>query len=278
MGDQRFGFLTLTEIERQLPVYMSGAGYWSSQEEIVRPNGYPLYQWLYCVDGEGELWVRGERSEVKPGFGIFLSPHEPHEYRATTEPWEIYWLNFEGVQAESMARTAGLARSGVYRLAGSDAVMLNHMQSAVSLVLSGNPLAGLECSKLVYALLLDIMKGMADPHASLEMSFRRLQPVFDYMERHYARRVTLQELADTVGVSGQHLCMLFRKIVDARPMEYLNKLRIRKSKEQLLAFPQDRIGEVARKAGFETVGYFCVLFKQMEGVSPDTFRKLNGVR
>lgn len=277
MRTQQSAFLTLKEVERRLPVYMYGTGYWSSQEEIVRPEGYPLYQWIYCTAGEGELFLGNEKYQVKAGTGIFLYPNEAHEYRASQEPWEIYWINFEGAQARTIVETAGLLKSGVYRADENEAVIRNTMQEALRLAMSDDPLAGFECSKLVYALLLDIMKNMTGQNGSIETNYKRLQPVFDYMDKHYGRPITLQEMADVAGVSGQHLCLLFRRIVDARPVEYLNRLRIRKSKERLLMFPAERIGEIARSVGFDSPGYYNALFKKLEGITPDRFRKLNGV-
>ncbi|WP_284645904.1 AraC family transcriptional regulator [Paenibacillus silviterrae] len=274
---QRFAFLMHSELETKLPVYMCGAGYWTSQETIIRPKGYPLPQWLFCTDGEGELKLGGEICSVKPGMGIFLKADEPHEYRAIREPWEIYWLNFSGEQAERMSLLAGLTRSGVYRITNYD-LILHHMKAALTFALSEKPLAGMECSKLIYSLLIDITKCITVHQPSIEQNYMRLTPVFNYMEQHYASKISLEELAELLGVSTQHLCLLFRKIVHCRPIEYLNRLRINKSKELMLKEWDARVGEIARRVGFDTPSYFSTLFRKAEGMSPETFRRLNGMR
>jgi len=46
----------------------------------------------------------------------------------------------------------------------------------------------------------------------------------------------------------------------------------------MLQSPDARIGEIARMVGFETPGYFSTLFKRYEGMTPETFRKLNWLR
>lgn len=274
---QRFSFLMQTEIEMKLPVYMVGAGHWDNQEPISRPDGYPLYQFLFCVNGEGEFIAGGHRYQVKACTGMFLYPDDPHEYRAVKEPWELYWINFSGEQAESLARLAGLTATGTYRITSGE-VITRHIQAALSLALSQRSLAGLECSKLVYMLMIDIMKCVAVRQPSIEQSFKRLQPVFDYIELHYPRRIMLEQLAETLGVSVKHLCLLFRQIMNIRPIEYLNLYRINKSKELLLMQWDARIAEIAHRVGFETPGYFGQLFKKTEGITPEMFRRLNGVR
>ncbi|MBW5445746.1 helix-turn-helix domain-containing protein [Cohnella sp. CFH 77786] len=272
----RFAFLMQQEIELRLPIYVSGAGHWDNQETIVRPEGFPLFQWLHCAAGEGELKVAGESSRVREGTGFFLYPNEPHEYRAISEPWEIYWIVFGGELAEPLARLAGLTRSGVYSV--TDDGLIRHIQNALTLASAGKPLAGLECSKLVYMLLIDIMKCITVDRPSVEQNYMRLQPVFEYMELHYDRKITLEELADVMGVSIQHLCLLFRKIVKTRPIEYLNQLRIHKSKGMMLRDRDARISEIARKVGLDAPGYFSTLFKRVEGMTPEAFRKISGVR
>lgn len=272
----KLGFLMQSDTMMQLPIYMTGAGHWNHQEPIHRPDGYPQFQWLHCVNGQGELKVGGQTYRVKPGSGMFLYPDEEHAYYSMEKPWEVYWITFMGRDAENLAQLAGINTSGVYAV-HSQELILNHMKNALSLTCSDKPLAGLECSKLAYMFLIDLMTDRM--HASsTDQGYLRLQPVFDYMENHYQRDIPLQELAEQLRVSTQHLCLLFRKILNKRPMEYLNQLRIQKSKERLLECPDARIGEIAGQVGFTTPGYFSTLFKRMEGMTPEAFRKLNGVR
>lgn len=272
----RFAFLMLTEQETRLPIYTLGTGHWDDQEDINRPEGVPFFQWLQCSSGMGEFRCNGEVQYVKPGTGLFIFPNVPHEYHGVSVPWEIDWIAFDGELAVHLAGWAGLTRSGVYSLSDSE-LLLSHLRNTLALALSGRPLAGLECSKLIYMLMIDIMKHISDNTSSIEQNYARLQPVFDYMEERYKEPVTLEELAQTIGVSAQHLCLLFRRNVKLRPMEYLNLLRIRKSKEIMLNELNARIGEVARRVGFDTPGYFSTLFKRNEGITPEAFRKLNGV-
>lgn len=54
-------------------------------------------------------------------------------------------------------------------------------------------------------------------------------------------------------------------------MNYLKKFRIGKAK-QLLEATDDRIYEIAEKAGFENTKNFNRVFKESEGVSPLEYR------
>ncbi|MEO3944997.1 AraC family transcriptional regulator [Gorillibacterium sp. CAU 1737] len=271
----RMSFLILTEQETQLPVYTRSVGHWDHQEKTVRKEGYPSFQWLYCSSGVGTLRVRGEELPVTPGTGMFLYPHEPHEYEGL-EPWELDWITLYGSQVEPLALLAGLTESGVYKVPHPEP-LLAHLRHAQAIALSNRPLVGLECSKAAYSLMLDLTRYLSQGSGAIQESGSdRLQPVFDYMETHYAETVTLEELAEVIGVSAKHLCVLFRRSIKLRPMEYLNLLRIRKSKEIMLQERTVTVKEVSRRVGFETPGYFSLLFKRSEGTTPDLFRKWNG--
>ena len=52
----------------------------------------------------------------------------------------------------------------------------------------------------------------------------------------------------------------------------LNQLRVEKSKVLLLA-SNAPMSEIYAACGFEDQSYFCKVFKRLEGVTPDRYRK-----
>ena len=61
-----------------------------------------------------------------------------------------------------------------------------------------------------------------------------------------------------------------------RPFEYINRVRISKSKDFIINNSKMEINEIAKKVGYDNASYFCAVFKKMEGVSPGKFKKLHG--
>ncbi|MGN0691509.1 MAG: helix-turn-helix domain-containing protein, partial [Oscillospiraceae bacterium] len=99
-----------------------------------------------------------------------------------------------------------------------------------------------------------------------------LMKALDHIGCNYASPVTMDDLCAAAGVSKQYLCMLFRKTLNVRPMEYIAKRRIQAAKE-LLTGSDMTIEEIAAETGFCTASYFCKLFKRYEGITPSRFRK-----
>lgn len=102
----------ITESDKELPYYLVDAGVHWDQEPIVRPDGY-LYQWIQCVEGEGELISGGRTFRVKEGTAMLLLKGAPHEYYAVSPSWRVNWIVFDGHQVESfLKRTAGITAPG----------------------------------------------------------------------------------------------------------------------------------------------------------------------
>lgn len=268
-------FPIITESDSQLPLYLTSIGHWEAQERTRRTDGFPDYQWLQAVSGTGELLVGDQRYSVKPGQGFFLFPDEPHIYRPLTEPWGLHWISINGGLMPSLLQQAGIARSGVFTLTAPESLIL-HMKTIYAMSLADHPFIGVECSKLLYAFLLDLMRSVWTSSPSAAHNYMKLHPVTRFIEANCHRPISIDELARCIGVSAQHLCHLFKITLKMRPMEYVNRERINKSKEWMFREPGLRMQEIAVRVGFDTPSYFSSVFKKVEGMSPEQFKKSHG--
>lgn len=94
----------------------------------------------------------------------------------------------------------------------------------------------------------------------------------DYMRRNCAQRLTLQQVADFAGYSPSYFSRLFKQEVGQSFQTYLNQLRVDKSKALLLSTTESSAA-ISGMVGFEDQSYFCKVFKQFAGVTPDQYRK-----
>ncbi|QAY66585.1 AraC family transcriptional regulator [Paenibacillus protaetiae] len=269
-------FPALAEADRRLPLYLTICGHWNNQEAIIREQGFTDYQWLQCVSGTGELFIGDARHIVKAGQGFLLLPEVPHRYWPMEEPWDVHFISFNGMIAETLLRQAGMMESGVYTTENSETIV-SHMRNMYAMSQSDRSYLAIECSKLVYMFLLDLMKA-AEAGAQSELTYSRLQPVFAYIEANMDKPVAIKELAACIGVTPQYLCLLFKKSVNMRPMVYVNRERINRSKELMFYESRIPLHEIARRVGFDSASYFSSVFKKQEGITPEQFKKLHGMR
>jgi len=81
-----------------------------------------------------------------------------------------------------------------------------------------------------------------------------------------------QQLAETVGVSQNHLIRLFRQDLQTTPVKYRDQLRIEHARHRFL-IPETGVKEVALELGFVHLSHFSKWFKQHTGKSPREMRK-----
>ncbi|WP_127581460.1 response regulator [Paenibacillus koleovorans] len=99
--------------------------------------------------------------------------------------------------------------------------------------------------------------------------------IFDiarYLEQHYARELTLQQLADQFFLSREYISRKFKQQLGENMVDFLSRIRVDKSK-LLLLNPLLKIADVAQSVGYQDEKYFSKVFKKLEGVSPNEYRK-----
>lgn len=98
-----------------------------------------------------------------------------------------------------------------------------------------------------------------------------------YMHNHYRSKIKLETLAHIAGLTPTSYSRSFRRTKGATPVEYLNQLRIDRSK-QLLAQSEVTVKGVCEEVGFGNEFYFSRLFKRTVGISPALYMKRKELR
>jgi AraC-like DNA-binding protein/ligand-binding sensor protein len=93
-----------------------------------------------------------------------------------------------------------------------------------------------------------------------------------YIEQNYKKKLTIDEIADSVFLSSSHFSHMFKQEVGISPINYLNRFRVDKAKE-LLKNSKTSITEIAYNVGFQSLPHFNRIFKDMEKISPGLYRK-----
>ncbi len=99
-----------------------------------------------------------------------------------------------------------------------------------------------------------------------------LREAVAYIDDNYDQEdISLNKVAQTVGLSPNHFSSIFSQEIGMTFIEYLISRRMEKAKE-LLRTTQMRSSEVAYKVGYKDPHYFSSTFKKIQGMTPREYR------
>lgn len=267
-------FINVTNHEKKLPYYLHGAGSDYDQEEVHRPQGCEWYQLNICKKGRGVLVLNGLEVVVQEGDSFIMYPDIPYSYIPVGYNLNVSWIAFDGFQVRSMLKSIGINGSGVYCF-NNTCKIFNAIEDTLRIPSCSITEQGYLGSGYVYNFLLTLMKSIRfDNGIVSDFSIEKLKPSIDFMNSHLGEQIGIDNIAGTMNITPQHFCLIFKSIMNQRPFEYLNSLRINHARNLLINRIDYPIKEIAKLSGYPNQSYFCQLFKKSERLTPVKFRQL----
>ncbi len=99
-----------------------------------------------------------------------------------------------------------------------------------------------------------------------------LKNMITYIEEHYMDRITLADIGLSGACCKSKCSLLFKKYLHDTPINYITKLRLRKSLSALLG-TNSNITSIAYEYGFNGASYYCETFKKYYGMPPLIYKK-----
>ena len=93
----------------------------------------------------------------------------------------------------------------------------------------------------------------------------------EYIYSHIKERITIEDLADSLGVSASYLSRLFKKETGKSFVGYLTGYRMEKA-ARMLVETNEKSYMIAKSVGYADPNYFSYVFKRQYGVSPSKYR------
>ncbi len=89
----------------------------------------------------------------------------------------------------------------------------------------------------------------------------------EYMNNHYAQRLSLEEIANAAGLSKYHFSREFKKATHTTVTSYLNMIRCNHAKTLILNNAYS-VQDAAQACGFENASFFAKTFRRIMGCLP----------
>ncbi|NCD05744.1 MAG: AraC family transcriptional regulator [Spirochaetia bacterium] len=83
--------------------------------------------------------------------------------------------------------------------------------------------------------------------------------------------IYLDEIANKLNISCEHLSRLFKEELNVGFNQYVNKRKLEIAKK-LLKQDELKVSEISDKLGFSSPRYFCKVFKKIEGLTTKEYK------
>lgn len=102
---------------------------------------------------------------------------------------------------------------------------------------------------------------------------QKLRQAIEYIQEHLAQEISLNELAEYLGISRYYFCRLFKQSTGLSPYQYVIQQRVERAKQLLLQGTLS-ISDIAIACGFAHQSHLNRHFKRLTGVTPKTLLNL----
>ena len=264
--------------------------YKDTQKELVSLSVYntgfqkcePNYQWgpghyliHHVITGNGYYTVHGHTYALHAGDTFLVYPNTEVTYYADDKnPWEYAWVGFNGSDAAIILKATDFTPDAPILPTGelTDAIR-THLMGIYDA--RGNGFVdSVEMTGRLYQTLALFMKHSSSSE-QLNTAGSYVQTAIAYISANYSYPISIEDIANYVGVSRSHLFRSFETILKKSPKAYLTNFRIKQAR-YLLEHSSLSIAAIANSVGFDNGLYFSKAFRKEVGMAPREYRQQKG--
>jgi len=231
---------------------------------------------MHVVSGRLRLNIGDDRLDVRPGDTVMVPAGTMHRDEFDlAEGLEVFFCMFDWVcGAEYFSRVPPTTLPSLPATCKAElARLFEQLRTDLAGAARSDQLV--LRSRLLTALLLILRAATAPAEQAAEnygktRSLSLMARAKQYMQAHYAERLSLDDIATALHVSGYHLSHVFSRQSNFSLFSYLTALRMEKAQALLLSDDLN-VSQVAQAVGYQDANYFSKAFRKHCGCSPTEF-------
>ena len=264
--------------------YRRATGRGFDEKRVSAPESYEIY---FVSSGGLGLLVDGRLQRARKHMTIFVRPYESVAGvgpRFAVGPCEVSWVELalpplegehwlsESQRKELVENLARIDRT-VFPISPRtveccEQLVAEHRQQQSQRLLTGR--------SLLMLLLSGLLRGY---HDSIDMGevvsgfvSPEIQETLDWIERHLADRVLVENMARQAGMQVRRFHSIFLEEVGYTPSDYVNCQRVERARH-LLVSSSLSVTAIGLELGFSSGQYFASVFRKYTATTPSEYRR-----
>ncbi|MGR6126151.1 AraC family transcriptional regulator [Paenibacillus sp. SER-28] len=229
------------------------------------------YVFKYTLSGSGSLDLEGKSYSLKAGEAFFVEIPSDHRYYfpKDSEGWEFIFITLVGREAAECWRFMK-EQSGPVLKVPPDSKLIQLLLKIYQDTSDQKITDAYHASAKAYEFIMECYRFIKNIESTEGFSLQ-ITKALSYIQTHYSKPITLDEIAAVSGFSRYYFIKQFQHQLNMTPMQYLTKIRIQKAAE-LLRSTTSSVTDIADIVGYANANYFNKVFRKAVGVSAGAFR------
>ena len=225
----------------------------------------------FVISGKGKYTCNGKSYSLKAGDMFLIKPSQVVNYVADeNDPWEYYWVGFNGTYAQKAVSNLPFKDNNpVYSPKDYETCKEYLYQIYAN---SGNNMSNSTAMLgYLYLFLAKLIEEgtMISPVQAVTQSSYVIEAI-KYIQFNYSSDISVDDIANAVGISRSHLYRVFVSNLGQSPIDYLTEYRINEACE-LIKNTNLSISQIAVSVGFFDQFYFSRVFKKIKKIPPSKY-------
>lgn len=250
-----------------LPV-LTGCGIFSSRshfphQQKTAPRTVANYELELFLEDGGVSYINGEAHPIRAGMVLLA---QPGDTRCSELHFKALFLHFRFHDRPLQQRLSGCR---CVLQPADPQPLYRQMLALCDKYYTESPENELATAAGILSCLRLLLQEQQYRRVPLDPLVRTAR---EYMEHHYADRLSLQTIADACHLSGVYFHRRYTALTGETPHTYLQRRRLEAARS-LLRTTDLPLAEVAQACGFSSQAYFSQRFREAEDCTPSQYRQ-----
>ncbi|SIR64583.1 AraC-type DNA-binding protein [Paenibacillus sp. RU4T] len=269
--DKPMNLILQTRLRQMQVIYAMAARSEWKPGSVIENSSQGHHCLALPITGSVSLNASDGHFQAGPGRMYCIPPGSKHTYTVDKGgPFRCYWVRFE-LDAGSTEFFKSLQLPLSAAVDEPDQLEARYRRL---ISLSGNITDELRARAIIMELVAAYLQRGLEGHssASVATELSLFSEILDYIERHPADNLSVDDLARQMYLHPNYFISLFRSFTGCTPIQYVNQRKMEHARRLLdeSALP---VRDIAGEVGL-TGPYFSRMFKQLIGTSPRRYRQL----
>lgn len=273
----------MNEVEIVRHRQVEGLSLFINTVELRTPHSHPEWELIWLLDGVLCISCGASSRLLQPGQLALFAPNEVHEIQKTAGSGTFLCLQLAPALCSGLGgaqqRLTLPERYPHEQLSPAELhTVCAALADAADAYFSRRPQYPLyclgQCCLALHRLLtrLPVCTLTPEEAAAADRRTARWQRIVRYVDENYMHKLKLADLAQQEGCSLSYLSHFIRQTIGMTFQDYVSTVRFN-SACKLIADTDMRLLDICVAAGFSDYRYFCRIFRQQYGLTPEEYRR-----